>query len=260
VKTPKKFTLTFLGTGTSSGIPLIACKCAVCTSTDIRDKRLRCSVLLEWNDASIIIDVGTDFRQQMLRENVCNLDAVLITHAHIDHIGGLDELRAFNFIQGKDMPVYADTLASNMIQNMFAYVFAEIKYPGSPNLLLNTFSEEPFEVAGKQIIPITVMHGSMPISGFRIGDFTYLTDVKFVDEEAKQKIRGSKFLVVNAVRIDEHASHFNLKEAQDFIKEMGVESAYLIHMSHRFAKHVDIEKMLDTNVKVAYDGLTLELY
>ncbi|MEZ4979061.1 MAG: MBL fold metallo-hydrolase [Chitinophagales bacterium] len=251
--------ITFLGTGTSSGIPLIGCSCSVCTSSDWRDKRLRCSVLIEWNNYKLVIDVGTDFRQQMLRENVKSLDAVLITHAHIDHIGGLDELRAFNFIQGKDMPVYADVLASEMIKNMFAYVFAEKKYPGSPNIELHSFQNEKFSLGGKDILPIQVLHGSMPISGFRIDDFCYLTDVKSVSNAEKEKIKKAKLLVINAVRISEHHSHFNLQEAQDFIREMEVEKAYLMHISHRFAKHVDIEKMLDTNVYLPYDGLSLEL-
>ena len=252
--------VTFLGTGTSSGIPLIACDCRVCTSNDWRDNRLRCSVLLEWDDTKVIIDVGTDFRQQMLRENVKQLDAVLITHAHFDHIGGLDELRAFNFKQGKDMDVYADVLASNMITNMFAYVFAENKYPGTPNLGLNTFLEyEAFEIGGKKIQSIEVFHGKMPITSFRIDNFTYITDGKSLTEKSKALIKGSETLVINAVRIEEHHSHFNLQEALAFIEEMEVKNAYLIHLSHRFAKHAEIEKMLPKNVHVAYDGLQLEV-
>ena len=251
--------LTFLGTGTSSGIPLIACNCNVCTSINIKDKRLRCSILLEWGNYKIIIDTGIDFRQQVLRENIEQLDAVLITHAHIDHIGGLDELRAFNFKQGKDMPIYADNLASSMIKNMFSYAFQEIKYPGTPNLILNTFNEEAFNIGGKIIQPIEVFHGKMPISAFRIDDFTYITDGKYVSEAEKKKIKGSKTLVINAVRQSEHHSHFNLKEALAFIKEMEVEKAYLIHISHRFGKHTEIEQLLPGNVFVAYDGMILEV-
>lgn len=248
--------LTFLGTGTSSGIPLIACKCKVCTSNDIKDKRLRCAVLLEWSDKKIIIDVGTDFRQQMLREDIQQLDAVLITHAHFDHIGGLDELRAFNFAQGKDMPVYADALATNMIQSMFAYVFAPNKYPGTPNLALQTF-DKAFTLFDKTITPIEVLHGKMPVSAFRIDDFTYITDAKYISDKSKEKIIGSKTLVVNAVRYAEHHSHFNLNEVLSFIEEMNVEQAYLIHISHRFDTHQNIAKILPRNVKVAYDGLQL---
>jgi phosphoribosyl 1,2-cyclic phosphate phosphodiesterase len=252
--------LTFLGTGTSSGIPLIACDCEVCSSKDWKDKRLRCAVLLEWDETKVIIDVGTDFRQQMLRENVKQLDAVLITHAHFDHIGGLDELRAFNFKQGKDMSVYADVLASNMISNMFAYVFAEHKYPGTPNLNLHTFQEyDTFEIGGKTIQSIEVFHGKMPITSFRIGDFTYVTDGKTVSDESKKLIKGSKTLIINAVRTEPHHSHFNLEEALAFIVEMKVEAAYLIHISHRFGKHETIQKMLPPNVHIAYDGLQLEV-
>lgn len=251
--------ITFLGTGTSSGIPLIACNCSVCTSKDIKDKRLRCSVLIEWDNFKTIIDAGTDFRQQMLRENVQQLDAVLITHAHIDHIGGLDELRAFNFKQGKDMPVYADNLAEQMLRNMFSYVFQDIKYPGIPNITLNNFQDAAFCIDGKNVIPIKVLHGNMPITGFRIDDFTYITDGKTISKEEQAKIKGSKTLVINAVRIEEHHSHFNLKEALAFIKEMKVEQAYLIHISHRFGKHKDIEALLPPNVHVAYDGLQLEV-
>jgi phosphoribosyl 1,2-cyclic phosphate phosphodiesterase len=251
--------ITFLGTGTSSGIPLIACSCEVCTSTDIRDKRLRCAVLLEWETYKVVIDVGTDFRQQLLRENVKHLDAVLITHAHFDHIGGLDELRAFNFIQGRDMLVYADALASQMIRSMFSYVFAENKYPGSPNLLLKEIGSEPFILCEKEIIPIEVLHGKMPITSFRIGDFTYITDGKYISEQSKIKIKGTKVLVINAVRLEEHHSHFNLEEALAFIEEMKVEKAFLIHISHRFGKHKAIQQLLPPHVFVAYDGLQLEV-
>lgn len=251
--------LTFLGTGTSSGIPLIACTCTVCTSKDIKDKRLRCSVLLEWNNNKIIIDAGIDFRQQMLRENIQQLDAVLITHAHIDHIGGLDELRAFNFKLGKDMPIYVDNLASLMIKNMFAYAFQKNKYPGTPNLILNTFTEDSFRIADKFIQPIKVLHGKMPISAFRIDNFTYITDGKYINEEEKSKIKGTETLIINAVRTEYHHSHFNLDEALAFIEEMKVKRAYLIHISHRFAKHKDIEAVLPKHVHVAYDGLTLEV-
>lgn len=251
---------TFLGTGTSSGIPLLGCSCAVCTSEDWRDKRLRCSGLLEWDNKTIVIDAGQDFRQQMLRENVNHLDAVLITHAHMDHIGGLDELRAYNFVQNMDIPVYADILSTKMMKSMFAYIFADEKYPGVPNLDLRLIEKnKSFNLLGKTIQPIEVLHGKMPVTGFKINDFAYITDAKYFSDETIEFLKGTKTLVLNAVRIAEHHSHLNLEEALAIIDKLKVEKTYLIHISHRFAKHIEIEKMLPKNVHIAYDGLKVKV-
>lgn len=251
---------TFLGTGTSSGIPLLGCSCPVCTSTDWRDKRLRCAGLLEWDNKTIVIDAGQDFRQQMLRENVKHIDAILITHAHMDHIGGLDELRAYNFAQNMDMPVYADALAAEMMKKMFAYIFAEEKYPGVPNLDLKLIEKnKAFNLLGKEILPLEVLHGKMPVTAFKINDFAYVTDAKYFSDETTKSLKGIKTLVINAVRIAEHHSHLNLKEALAFIEKIKAEKAYLIHISHRFDKHTEIEKMLPPNVKIAYDGLQIDV-
>lgn len=251
---------TFLGTGTSSGIPLLGCQCAVCTSNSWKDKRLRCAGLLEWDNKTVVIDAGQDFRQQMLRENVQNIDAVLITHAHMDHIGGLDELRAYNFLQNIDIPVYADALTTQMVQQMFAYIFAKEKYPGTPSLDMHLIEKnKPFQLLGKTIQAIEVLHGKMPITAFKIDDFAYVTDAKFFSAEAMQLLKGTKTLVLNAVRLTEHHSHLNLEEAINIVEKLEVENTYLIHISHRFAKHTAIEKMLPAHVHLAYDGLKLEV-
>ncbi|MGB1248130.1 MAG: MBL fold metallo-hydrolase [Chitinophagales bacterium] len=255
----KKLKITFLGTGTSAGIPLLTCDCEVCTSTDIRDKRLRSAVLLEIGEKTLVIDVGTDFRQQMLRENVKKIDAVLITHGHKDHIGGLDELRAYNFSSGKSMEIYADEIAIRMIKEQYSYVFKMKDYPGIPKFNLKEVTDKPFTAAEKEIVPIQVLHGNLPITAFRIGDFTYITDASKINEIEKQKIRGTKILVVNAIRQRAHHSHFTLQEALDFIKEINPERAYLTHFSHQIGKHQDVQAILPDNVFMSYDGLKVEL-
>tara|TARA_R110002072_G_scaffold303060_1_gene492407 strand:- start:7696 stop:8463 length:768 start_codon:yes stop_codon:yes gene_type:complete len=253
--------ITILGSGTSQGVPIIGCECGVCKSTDSKDKRLRTSIMISHKGENFVIDSGPDFRQQMLRENIKTLSGILFTHEHKDHIAGLDDVRAFNYLEKRDMPIFCTDQVERALRNEFHYVFAEDKYPGVPSLQLNRISKEtPFRIASDLLItPIEVSHFRMPVLGFRIGDFTYITDAKTVSDEERAKIRGSKILIVNALRLEEHVSHFNLEEALIFIEEMNPERAYLTHVSHLFAKHVDIEKMLPNNVSVAWDGMTFEV-
>jgi phosphoribosyl 1,2-cyclic phosphate phosphodiesterase len=252
--------ITILGSGTSQGVPVIACECEVCRSEDPKDKRLRCSVLIETEDQNLVIDTGPDFRQQMLRAKVTDLDAVLFTHEHKDHVAGLDDIRAFNFKNGgKAMSIYATENVQNALKREFAYVFADTKYPGVPEVNLHTIDNLPFDVNGLSIIPIQVMHYKMPVLGFRIGDFTYITDANYISVEEKEKVRGSKVLVLNALRKKQHISHFNLEEALDLIKELGVEKAYLTHISHLMGKHEEVSELLPENVELAYDGLEISL-
>lgn len=253
--------VTVLGTGTSQGVPVIACSCEVCRSTDSKDKRLRVSVMVEVDGVNLVIDTGPDFRQQMLRANTQFLDAVLFTHEHKDHTAGLDDIRAFNFKQGRDMEVYAHPRVQEALKLEFSYIFAKNKYPGIPQVHLDDISKEAsFMVENKvEVTPIEVMHYMLPVLGFRIKDFTYITDAKTISSEEKQKIKGTKVLIVNALRQEEHISHFNLEEALEFINEIGPEAAYLTHISHLFGRHDEIEKLLPENVHVAYDGLILNI-
>lgn len=255
----QSFKVTFLGTGTSQGVPVIACSCEVCLSEDPKDKRLRCSVLIEYAGKNYVIDSGPDFRQQMLRANVQSLEALIFTHEHKDHVAGMDDVRAFNFKQKRDMEVYCNHGVEAALRREFYYVFAATKYPGVPAVNLNHIDKEPFSINEMQVIPVEVMHYKMPVLGFRIDDFTYITDAKTVAEEERAKIRGTKVLVVNALRREEHLSHFNLSEALDFIADIQPEIAYLTHISHLFGRHEEIEKELPPNVRVAYDGLQLIL-
>ena len=251
--------VTFLGTGTSQGVPVIACECAVCTSTDARDKRLRTSVLLEAEGEVIVIDSGPDFRYQMLRAGVKHLDAILFTHEHKDHVAGLDDVRAFNYRQQQAIDVYADERVQATLRKEFAYIFHEFKYPGIPQINLHTIGIEPFNIGKVHLIPIEVMHYKLPVWGFRIKDFTYITDAKTVSEAEKEKIKGSEVLVINALQFDKHISHFTFDEAVAFAEEMGAETTYFTHISHRLGRHDDVSQQLPPHIKLAYDGLKLEL-
>lgn len=250
--------VTFLGTGTSQGIPVIACDCEVCQSTDPKDKRLRTSIHVEIDGLSLVVDTGPDFRQQMLREDIQRLDAVIFTHAHKDHIAGMDDIRAYNFKQQADMPVYADTIVQEALHRDFYYVFAAEKYPGIPEVKLHTIENKPFSISGTTITPIKVWHYKLPVLGFRFGDFTYITDANRIDEEEKAKIRGSKALVLNALRKTEHISHFTLSQAIALAQELEVENTYLIHLSHQMGKHAIVEQELPQGIHIAYDGLQLK--
>lgn len=247
--------VTFLGTGTSQGVPVIACGCEVCTSTDSHNKRLRSSILVESDSTTIVIDSGPDFRHQMLRANVQKLDALVFTHEHKDHVAGMDDIRAFNYKQQAPMDIYADVRVQATLKREFPYVFDEHKYPGIPQVNLHTIGLEPFTVGDIRLTPIEVMHYRLPVLGFRINDFTYITDAKTIAESEKQKLKGSKILVLNALQKQEHISHFTFQEAIDFALEIGAEKTYFTHISHRLGKHADVSAELPPGIELAYDGL-----
>lgn len=251
--------VTFLGTGTSQGVPVIGCECEVCRSLDFRDKRLRSSIYVETEDLSLIIDTGPDFRQQMLREGTKRLDAVVFTHEHKDHTAGLDDIRSFNFLQKRDMPVYARPHVIEQLKREFAYIFAEQKYPGVPSLEVSPIDKQPFSINKTEIIPIEVMHYKLPVLGFRIKDFTYITDAKTVAPEEKEKIKGSSTLVINALQNAPHISHMTLEEALAFADEIGADHTYLTHISHKLGRHRKVSDTLPDNVSIAYDGLKISL-
>ncbi|MFQ3214402.1 MAG: phosphoribosyl 1,2-cyclic phosphate phosphodiesterase [Marivirga sp.] len=251
--------ITFLGTGTSQGVPVIACECAVCSSVDFRDKRLRTSIHIQIDNKSLVVDTGPDFRCQMLRERINHLDAVLFTHAHKDHTAGLDDVRSYNFKQKYDMPVYGRHDVLEQLQQEFSYIFASNKYPGVPRVVLHKIENKPFTVQGIDILPIDVLHYKLPVFGFRIKDFTYITDVNSISDVEKEKIKGSKVLVLSALQKEDHISHFNLYQAIDLINELNIPQAYLIHMSHRLGLHAAIETELPAHINLAYDGLKIKL-
>lgn len=252
-----KIEAVFLGTGTSQGVPVIACSCAVCRSEDNKDKRLRSSLLLKINGQNLVIDAGPDFRQQMLREEVNSLRAILLTHEHVDHVFGLDDIRSFNWMQKHPTDIYAETRVQSAIQRVFDYVFADFKYPGIPKMKLHKIENKPFKIDEIEVVPIRCYHHKLPVYGFRVGDFTYITDTNYIPLEELEKIKGTRILIINALRKEKHISHFNLKEALEIIQEIQPERAYLTHLSHDFGKHADIQKDLPDNVFVGYDGLKI---
>lgn len=251
--------ITFLGTGTSTGVPMVACSCEVCTSSNSKDKRLRSSILVESATTSFVVDTTPDFRYQMLRLNVKQLDAVLFTHPHKDHIAGLDDVKAFNFFSGKAMEVYANSLTEEALKREFAYVFSDKKYPGIPEINLNTIDGTPFMIGDIPIIPILVWHLKMPVLAFRFGKFTYITDANRIEESEKEKIKGSDIIVVNALRHKEHISHFSLSEAVNLVHELNVPNAYFTHISHQLGLHNEVSKELPQGIQLAYDGLQLQM-
>ncbi|MEP7251539.1 MAG: MBL fold metallo-hydrolase [Ginsengibacter sp.] len=249
--------VTFLGTGTSGGVPMIACGCHVCTSPDSKDKRLRSSILVQSDNTSLVVDTTPDFRTQMLRDHVQKLDAVVYTHLHKDHIAGLDDIKAYNYFQKKSMDIYANELTQNALKREFSYIFSDKKYPGVPSVNMHTIYDEPFVVGDIPVLPILVYHLHMPVLGFRFGKFTYITDANRIDDEEKEKIKGSDTLVINALRKTEHISHFTLQEAVALIEELKIPNGYITHISHQLGTHEEISKELPENIKLAWDGLVL---
>ena len=255
----QKIKVRFLGTGTSQGVPVIACPCAVCNSDDSKDKRLRSSILIETNDKLFTVDAGPDFRYQLLREKVKRLDAILITHNHKDHIAGLDDVRSFNFLSRKPMDIYASTRDQNAIKQEFSYAFSNSKYPGVPSFNLHTIADLPFTIGSVHIQPLPALHYSMEVLGFRIGDFAYITDTNYIPPSTIVLLQGCKIIVLNALRKEPHVSHYNLEQAIKVLEFLQPEKAYLTHISHLLGFHAEIEKELPDFIKLAYDGLRLEV-
>lgn len=251
--------ITFLGTGTSSGVPMIACTCPVCQSGDSRDKRLRSSIMIESDNTSIVVDTTPDFRTQMLGASVRRLDAVLFTHPHKDHLAGLDDVKAFNYFQNQPMKVYANELTQTAIRREFGYIFSDKRYPGIPDVTLHDINEESFMIGDIPVLPIKVWHLNMPVLGFRFGDFTYITDANRIEDEEKEKIRGSKVLVLNALRKQKHLSHFTLDEAVSLVKELGIPEAYFTHISHQLGLHREISRELPDGIHLACDFQRLNM-
>lgn len=251
--------ITFLGTGTSGGVPMIGCDCAVCHSENPQDKRLRSSILVESATTRLVVDTGPDFRYQMLRQKIKHLDGVLFTHPHKDHMAGLDDIRAFNYFSKKPMDIYADSLTEEALRRDFYYAFSDTRYPGIPELNLHTITKDIFWVGDIPVQPIQVWHHRLPVLGFRFGAFTYITDANRIDEEEQLKIRGSQCLVLNALRKQAHLSHFTLEEAIQLIDQLQIPTAYLTHLSHQMGLHAEIESELPPHIHLSWDGLVLEM-
>jgi phosphoribosyl 1,2-cyclic phosphate phosphodiesterase len=249
--------ITFLGTGTSSGVPMIGCNCAVCVSADKKDNRLRSSILVQSDTTTIVVDTTPDFRYQMLREDVKKLDAIVFTHPHKDHVAGLDDIRPYNFFQQKPMEVFANSLTEEAIKREFAYAFSDKKYPGVPDINLNTINGEAFFVGDIPVIPIAVWHHKMPVLGFRFGKFTYITDANRIEDREKEKIKGSEVVVLNALRKEKHISHYTLDEAIAEVQGMNIPKSYFTHISHQLGLHTEVSNTLPQGIELAWDGLQL---
>jgi phosphoribosyl 1,2-cyclic phosphate phosphodiesterase len=251
--------VTFLGTGTSQGVPVIACACAVCKSLDFRDKRLRTSIHVDINGKSFVVDTGPDFRQQMLREYIQQLDAVIFTHAHRDHTAGLDDVRAYNFKQNMDMPVYGTNAVLEQLKVEYSYIFENPGYPGLPRINLVEITEQAFSIDNVMITPLPVLHLKLPVFGYRFGNFSYITDANFIPDTTLEKLKGTEILVLNALQREPHISHFNLSEALKMVEKIKPGKTYFTHISHKLGLHSDIEKELPTGVALAFDGLQIEV-
>jgi len=251
--------ITFLGTGTSTGVPMLACNHPVCLSKNSKDKRLRSSVMISWDDNTYIIDCGPDFRQQMLRENVQEINGVLFTHEHSDHIAGFDDLRPYGFKMGA-VPIYATKHVIANLKKRFEYVFVtENKYRSAPSVAINYVTDTPFYLEDVQVTPIKIMHGKLPITAYRFANIAYITDIKTIDDTEKKKLQNLEVLIVDALRIEDHPTHFNLQEALNLIAELNPKKAYLTHISHHLGFHDEVQKKLPKNVFLAFDGLQIEI-
>ncbi len=251
--------ITFLGTGTSQGIPVIGCTCNVCSSLDYRNKRLRSSIHIEVEGLSLVIDSGPDFRQQMIREKINRLDAILFTHQHKDHVAGLDDIRPFNYLQNEDIPIYATDYVIDQLKKEFSYIFQETPYPGIPQIKINPITSKSFYIKKTKVTPIQVLHYKLPVLGFRISNFTYITDANFIDDKEIEKIKGSEIVVLNALQKEYHLSHFSLDEAIAVAKKINAPQTYFIHMGHKLGTHQEINTELPAGIQLAYDGLKLYL-
>tara|TARA_B100000902_G_C27260615_1_gene890501 strand:- start:504 stop:1271 length:768 start_codon:yes stop_codon:yes gene_type:complete len=251
--------ITLLGTGTSQGVPVIACRCEVCLSSNLKDNRLRSSVMIEVDNINLVVDTGPDFRQQMLREKVEKVDAILFTHHHKDHVAGMDDIRAFNYRWKKDMQLYCTKATEEALKKEFPYVFAEVKYPGVPQVKINIIGNEPFKIQDTTIIPIEAQHYMMPVLGFRIKNFVYLTDVSSISELEKEKMKGADFIILDALRKKKHISHFNLEQALALLEELNPKKALLTHISHFMGLHDEVNNELPSYVELAFDGQQLSL-
>ena len=250
--------LTFLGTGTSQGVPMIGCGCDVCRSTDPRDKRLRSSVLVRHEGLTILVDAGPDFRQQMLREGISKVDAILLTHNHKDHTGGLDDIRAFNYMEKKAAEIYCEKYVEDSLKMEYSYAFAENRYPGAPEWNVHIIDEQPFDINGVEIVPVRGYHFKLPVLGFRFGNIAYCTDMNHIPDEELTKLRGLDHFVINSVRRGRHISHFSLEEAIATAGKVGASHSWITHLSHQLPPHEELLRELPTSIQPAYDGLRLK--
>jgi len=255
----EKVYIEFLGTGTSLGVPMIACNCHTCTSENPKDKRLRASILIKYRDKNIVVDCGPDFRTQLLRAQVKDLEAVLITHEHRDHIAGLDDIRSINYILRKRVGLYLSDQSLKAVSKEFPYIFNPGDYKGAPQIDVHQLKNEAFELLGLKIIPLQVQHRNMSVFGFRIGDFSYITDANFIPKETMELLKGTKILVLNALRPKKHPSHFSLEEAVEVVKEIQPEQAYFTHLGHLIGRHDKVNARLPKGMSLAYDGLYFEM-